>query len=90
MLVLKFYALHEAMYHTMYMVRPDMYVSLVVCRRDVSGAGSMYPLHQLLLDRIATIPNLISSSQLLDCCASRIYTIDPVTKVRNSQTLFTC
>ena len=80
-------ALHGAMYHLMYMVRLHIYVSHLLRPRPISGAGSMYLSRQLLLDDIATIPNLISSSQLLDCCTSRVSTTDPVTKARNSQTL---
>jgi hypothetical protein len=43
MLVLKFYALHEAMYHTMYMVRLDICVFHLDRPRHLSGAGNMYP-----------------------------------------------
>jgi hypothetical protein len=76
-----------AMYHLMYVVRLHIYVSHLLRPRSVSGADSMCLSHQLSLDDVATIPNLISSSQLLDYCMSRVPTNDPVTKARNSQTL---
>jgi len=87
MLLLISSARHEAMYHTVYMGRLRIHVSHLR-RRPMCGVGSMYLSHQLLLDDVAPIPNLISS-QLLDYCTSRVSTNDPVTKARNSQTLFT-
>jgi len=69
------------------MGRLRIYVSHLLRRRPICGVGSMYLSHQLLLDDVAPIPNLISL-QLLDYCTSRVSTNDPVTKARNSQTLF--
>jgi hypothetical protein len=87
MLLLQICALHDAMYHLMYMVHLYLYVSHLLRPRPISGAGSMYLSHQLLLDDFDTIPNLISSSHLSDCYTSRISTNDPVTNARNLQTL---